>query len=185
MCERRTLCFLCFMTMLLPLFGCIDDRALGPVEDEHPNVFLINSGPGGDAASKFFTGRDSFGIALKAKVQVAPSGTGEGTATHMGRLVAEHDHVVNLDAMELRGGTFSYAGTTGGAIEGRYEGNITPTGEIDTYALQGTLWVDDGVIPGLNRPAEGRGQIRGVLYPDGSLTYAFDGWLLHHVRPGD
>lgn len=184
----------------LLFFGCTGDSAVGPALEDaavgNPiEVFLISNGsatPDHERLSKFFTGRDSFGVALKANVHVAASGEGSGTATHMGAITVDQDLEPDFEDLKLNESRFHFEGAagsalggrrdrTGSSLRGRYEGVLEPTDEDDTYTIRGTLWVDGGTVKATHLPAEGRGTIEGTLYPDGSFSYQLDGWLLHHL----
>lgn len=170
--------------VVLLFFGCTGENTVDPAMEDAVDIFLINSDPAsGDSASasKFFTGRDSFGVALKVHVSVAESGTGSGSATHMGKISVEHHHQFDLDEFELTDENFSYTGTNGSYLSGRFEGTLQVTGDPDAYTIHGTLWVKDGRVKATKLPAEGRGTIEGTLYADGRFSYELDGWLLHHV----
>jgi len=180
--QRFTLSYILSAGLVvLLLFGCAEENLVNPVKDDGIDVFLINSGPVPEpTAGKFFTGRDSFGVALKATVTGSVT-SAQGTATHMGKIIAEHSHHFDPVTLALTDGAFTYRGTNGALLSGRYEGTLEPTPDEGVYTIQGRLWVEEGTVKATNLPAEGRGTIEGTLYPDGSFTYKLEGWLLHHV----
>lgn len=183
-----------FGLIMLLFTGCSEQAMVAPESEAAINTFPVGDSDGAVGAGKFFTGRDSFGVALKIRVSgqlnaaddegcegQALLATGTGNATHMGNVEAEHAHCFDPATLEFGDGAFTITGTNGSEISGRYEGTLVPTDRDDEFEIRGRIWVQDGEIRALDRPAEGRGTIEGMLHADGTFSYKVDGWLLHHV----
>lgn len=148
-----------------------------------------------------FTGRDSFGIALKGRVAgtstVAQDGrcpfetvhlSGNGRATHMGRVDVVQSHCVDPSSpLEVTDGVFAFHGTNGTEISGTYAGSLAPARQGGS-TLELVLWVLDGTMPAADLEADdelnrkGRATALGVLDADGGFSYELDGWLFHHEQ---
>ena len=191
---RRSLLLTAAVTLLL-MIGCTDHPPTAPAVDQDPTY-----GQSGDliSARRFFTGRDSFGVALKAslstmkdltdpktatRVEECP-GTpdmafeGMGTATHLGRVNITHSHTVDETNPDLVKwcGTFTMTGTTGGQLSGRYEGTLQDS------EFEGTAWVNGGNVRATSVTSEqGRASVSGTLDGD-TFHFELDGWLFHHLR---
>ncbi len=151
---------------------------------------------------KFFTGRDSFGVALKIRlagdVALVDDGrcpemtvvlAGSGNATHLGGIEGESSHCADeADLSSFSDGTFVLTGSTGGTIIGNYPPLpvVTAVGKHGSDdvgdVIETKAEISGGEISAVQRDeVEGRGDLRIVMQPDGGFTLTFDGWLLHHL----
>lgn len=144
---------------------------------------------------RVFTGRDSIGVALFAKVSATAEGAlvsdgcsemvGTGFVTHLGKSVVIQNACIDGDGNIW--GEFEYEGRTGGHISGGYEGTI------DESELEADVTIE--TVGGINSLPEelpegiekwGRGTMEGTL-SNSELNYDLDGWLFHHENkePGN
>lgn len=133
-----------------------------------------------------FTGRDSFGVSLRASLAgtVEPSEesecqllTGSGHATHLGKTsIAEH--TVCIEGEEVTG-RFTFEGRSGGLLEGSYVGTL----KRGTFKANMTIETA-GVSAVQEEPTEtptGKGTLTGTL-TETRFRYRIEGWLFHHSR---
>lgn len=139
---------------------------------------------------RVFVGRDSFGVALNAKI----SGTvrrdaesdclilaGRGQVTHLGNAtVTEHTACIDDTASPTTvDGVFTYEGQTGGAMRGVYAGTL----ENGTLAAKVTI-EEVSVQSVKEEPQEtppGGGTMTGRL-TETRFRYTIEGWLFQRVR---
>lgn len=196
MILRNTL-LVCVTLPVLLLIGCSDEHVAAPPMPD-PYELDGNQFSDGSSASRAarFTGRDSIGVALKANIsgrrELDPDGrcpdvtvrvTGEGVATHLGRVKAFQSHCLDSsNLLELTDGQFTLLGVNGAEVRGRYEGILNPT-QRGFFAVEATMWVEGGHVQATAvGPEEGKASMRGTTDRDGSFSYRMDGWLLHHLR---
>lgn len=154
-------------------------------------------------ADKFFTGRDSFGVAFKVRLSGDAVVTnddgcddetvtldGFGNATHLGQIQGSFTHCIEEgDFSSVFGGQFELVGSTGGQVSGEYE----PLPRVDKHGPHGrrngagdvfetVAEVTGGEVSAVEHdPLEGRGDLRLVIKENDTFEVIFDGWLLHHV----
>ena len=155
-----------------------------------------------DISYKFFTGRDSFGVAMKIRivgaVQSANDGrcgsdltvslSGAGTATHLGQVEGELSHCATVgDHSSIYGGEFSITGAQGATLTGSYPPEpvirmLARNGSTTETVIETKAEIDGGDIAAVKHDkTEGRGDLRILLNSDDSFRLTFDGWLLHHL----
>lgn len=182
---RNPLLFSVLITVGL-FIGCADEQ-LGPQADKTFGTAGQDDAP---SSKRVFVGRDSFGVALHARVfgswSEPISGcknlTGTGTATHLGRITVDQQICTN-SSHEITGGKFSISGTTGGSLTGTYlpGGTLSPMGQQFRIVVENTI--TGGNIRATQVPTEfGKATMTGILQSNGEFSYEIDGWLLHHVR---
>lgn len=179
--------------------GCTDDFAVSP--KPHDSEMLALDDVDVPQAALRFTGRDSFGIALKGRISgtstlesdgrcpdVTTQLSGTGTATHMGRVTVEQSHCTDSsDPGSVTDGVFLIRGVNGTEIRGTYDGQIA-AGRGGRQSFEAVLVVFDGTIPAADIAADadanrkGWAEAAGTMVPGQSFAYAFDGWLFHHER---
>jgi len=174
-----------FMAVLL-LAGCGNNPVTAP--DMQQNTPTGQRDP---LARIFFTGRDSFGMAFKAKVSNArldPSGSGfdiasTGHATHLGPIDVEQDLSVDEAGDTVRG-AFTFTGQHGQMVLGKYKAARNERGHTDQYDLDGTFWITNHNIKATKAETDtGWGDLTGTLDLGAkTMSYRMDGWLLHFVR---
>lgn len=176
------------LTVLL-VAGCADGELLTP---EPPNDIDNTPDPSWHEEgilSRFrFTGRDSFGVAFKARVSGTWSEdeqckilTGTGNATHLGQIDVEQS--ICGAGPEITGGSFRIAGRTGGEVVGMYLPGGTLTEKGESFSITAKDTITGGTIQATPVEIEaGKATMTGMLHGDGHFTYQIDGWLLHHVR---
>lgn len=187
-----------FLSLLaMAIVGCSQDQSL-------PTSAIYSEGvdqPLDQEAglSKFFTGRDSFGVAMKFRVaggeiEVTTDDrcgsddlivlSGSGNATHLGRVDANFSHCMGDD---FYNGEFELAGTGGAFITGIYPpeppvviGALGKNGNGNVIVTKAEI--NGGAVDAVQRDeVEGRGDLRVLVMPDESYELTFDGWLLHHL----
>lgn len=178
---NNELCGIVFSVLVsLLITGCIDEP-MGPQTDQ-----ALRQAREGPISTVRFTGRDSFGVALKARVSgtwsVQESGcfelSGSGNASHLGQI--EVTQTICPDGSEPTG-TFSFTGRNGREISGEYlSGSVPPPGG-GRLVLKDTITGES--IPATPvDPEEGKADVTGTLHSNGRFDYRLEGWLLHHVR---
>lgn len=142
----------------------------------------------GQDASRSFTGRDSVGIAFKARVSgifFTPEEDeckkmileGSGKATHLAHIRVERSHCITED-FRITDGEFTYIGFKGDKIFGTYKGTRGPTRRDGSFTFE----VKEEMTGGTGRFAgvEGKATVTGIYYPDDDqFSYTSDGWLLN------
>ncbi len=197
MIKRMTSITAFLSLLVLAMVGCSQDQSL-------PTSAIYTEGvdqPTDEAAalSKFFTGRDSVGVAMKFGVaggDVAVTSddrcgsddmvvlSGSGNATHLGRVEGTFSHCMGDD---FYSGEFELAGTDGAFITGVYP--PAPPVVIDAVgknvngdAVETKAEINGGAVDAVQRDeVEGRGDLRVLVMPDEGFELTFDGWLLHHL----
>lgn len=174
-----------FMTVVL-LAGCGNNPVSAP--DIQRNTPTGQLDP---LARIFFTGRDSFGMAFKAKVADAQLEGGPdnftissaGHATHLGPIQVAQSLKLDTDSDSIWG-TFIFQGQHSQTAAGGYKAAISPEGGADQYALDGVFWIKDHTIKATKAQKDtGWGDLTGTLDRNANtMSYRMDGWLLHFVR---
>lgn len=189
--------FIC--VLLLGTLGCYDAEDIPTSALSHGGQEEAVDRP--DISYKFFTGRDSFGVAMKIQVvgtaQTTSDGrcgsdvvvrlSGSGTATHMGQVEGEFSHCAaegNLSS--FYGGEFSITGAKGITLTGSYPPEpvirvLAKNGSTTETVIETKAEIDGGDIDAVQQETEGRGDLRIVFNSDDSFRLTFDGWLLHHL----
>lgn len=174
-----------FLTVLM-LAGCFENPAAPPTAQNK-----TTTGETKPLARIFFTGRDSFGMAFKAKVSDATlteeSGefgvSGSGHATHLGPIDVVQDLSIDEAGDSVRG-AFTFTGQHGQMVFGKYKAARNERGHTDQYDLDGTFWITNHSIAATKAEKDtGWGSLTGSLDMDeNTVSYRMDGWLLHFVR---
>lgn len=174
---------------LVILLGCTGEELNSPLNTDTPVV--DSPDPLGRA---FFTGRDSFGVAFQATVKdaefqtdtanniVTMSVTGNGNATHLGRVQIHQQHEIDLTKpQKIMNGEFLFSGKNDQYVTGSYKGEIHDTD------LSGVFQIRDHTVSATKAEEDtGWAEMSGSLnQEDGQLTYSLDGWLLHFVKNAD
>jgi|GEM_PF-1567594 len=152
------------------------------------------------ARGSFFTGRDSFGVAFKAKVTDAhfeadtlPGGIveaeieGTGNATHLGRIQVEQD-LTFYTGRDSIFGTFVLSGVQGRQVlSGTYNAVSASNGSMDNsglFDLNGAAQILKGTISATKADNDsGWAALSGsVDFNANTVSYQMDGWLLHFVK---
>ncbi len=159
-------------------------------------------GDGAAISYRFFTGRDSFGVAMKIRadgtVETSTDGRcgsdltltleGTGSATHLGRIEGVVTHCAPPgDLASFYDGEFLFTGAAGGTLSGSYAPDpaievLTKGRPRDGIVIETKAEIDGGDIDAVQRDeTEGRGDLLIVLRSDDRFDLTFDGWLLHHL----
>ena len=138
--------------------------------------------------SRLFTGRDSFGVAMIAKVSGAVDGTpateecvnlnGTGYVTHLGKTTIIQSACI--DGEGNIAGNFDYKGRTGGHIAGAFEGTLDGN-KLETNVTVESVNNINALPEELPEEEEkwGGGTMEGIL-TETEFQYNLDGWLFHH-----
>jgi hypothetical protein len=168
---------------IMAVTGCQEATITGIEGD------ALEEAGGLEPQSRVFVGRDSFGVALNAKISgtVEPSDpdcwllTGSGQVTHLGQTtVTEHTACIDgtVDPHSING-TFTYEGQTGGMMEGSYEGTL------ENGVLQADVTIEAVDVQAVKEDPEetppGGGTLTGTL-TETEFHYTIEGWLFQRVR---
>lgn len=193
----------CILMVALVVAACDSGEGLptSPLQSAD-NDELVDEG--GLAWNKFFTGRDSFGVALEVRLdgevnvtETDRCGTdetvmlsGSGNGTHLGQVEGDLIHCSDPDdPSDAYGGEFTFVGKNGSVVSGTYRPQPTTNGSTrsvrarDVSGVVATkAQITGGEITAVQRhQVEGRGDLSIVLKDDNSFTLILDGWLLHHT----
>lgn len=185
------------LVCLLAWMGC--DYESNTLTSALGNEGVDASDDGAGVTNKFFTGRDSFGVAFKVQLEgeavITSDGrcddetvilSGSGNATHLGRIIEGMlTHCIEEgDFSTVSDGQFSFRGSNGGEIVGEYKPlpSVSKNGKSRGDVFETKADITGGEIAAVKRDeVEGRGDLRIVMEPNGTFTQTFDGWLLHHL----
>ena len=190
--------FFLFNLLYLILFisGCNEDSLEPEILEAPSDVSQLEEGISAEKKSfknsRFsFTGRDSIGVAFKAKVAGTFTdfsedelweGNGNGKATHLAHIRVERSHWVTGDLIE--NGEVTYFGFKGDALYGTYEGFVQSNSD-GSFAFE----VVEEITRGTGRFEEVVGKLTttGTMQLDGTFSYTSDGWLLntHANKPSE
>jgi hypothetical protein len=99
--------------------------------------------------------------------------TGNGQATHMGKISIWQHHFVDLTTMTFYGGEWVWTAANGAILEGGYYGSMVPTSV--GFEIHGYFTIDGGT--GRFENAEGGGIASGMQYFDNTCDLRLDGTI--------
>ena len=101
--------------------------------------------------------------------------SGNGHATHMGKISIWQHHFVNIQLMTFYDGEFVWTAANGDTIEGGYYGSMVPTSA--GFEIHGYFTIDGGT--GRFEGAEGGGIASGMQYFDNTADLRLDGTIMY------
>lgn len=176
--------------LMLVMIGCSESLIEPEEPDSHSRESLLTeeelAAKKGFMTSRRFTGRDSFGIAFKARISGTYSSLsgdesmtvmleGNGKATHLAHTHVVRSHFMTKD--NITDGEVKYIGFKGDEILGIYEGSRGQNNRDGSFTFEVVEEITDGT--GRFEGVEGKITTTGVFHQDGTFSYTSDGWLLN------
>jgi hypothetical protein len=114
-------------------------------------------------------------VALSAPPVLEIVVTGNGHATHMGKVGIWQHHFVDVTTMTFYDGMFVWTAANGDTIEGSYSGYLVPTSA--GFEIHGSFTIEGGT--GRFEGSTGGGSASGMQYNDNTADLALDGIITY------